>query len=897
MNDHLDLEVRLYTDRDGALWADLRLATPGNSETIIGKDIRLALDVMTLRELEADERLYGRRLSDIFFASSEMQIAWRQVRALQRDDQNLRLRLFFDFDDERYHLLRWETMLDYASDVELACREDLFFSRYLSTSELPSAISPTLADQRALVVIASPPNLESYGLAPIDVAQFTSETRAALGPIPMTLLASGTADRPTLTAISDALRSDTPYSILYFICHGAMEGEEARLFLENDDGELDLVSAGEVVTLIERQRAAKRPRLVVLAACQSAGDSQGASAMAALGARLARRGALAVLAMQGRVPVKTVRRLMPRFFKRLVEHGEVDRALSDARAGLAGDDAWWMPVLFMRVTNGRIWQSGGAILPPVPPAMAIPSVSTAQPIQRAARPVRIFISYKRGIARDEQLMEQLRESLSAAGHTVFIDQMMPIGMEWRKELARRIDSCDYLVALLSPEAVLSEMVAEELGYAQSHFQATGKAKILPVRVGLSGRLPPQFHRIDDLNYAVWGAQADTAALLASLRAAIEQQSELPEHERPQLTMAVEPGRPLPSADLRQLDDASFRESLELPSGGEDLESRFYIPRDADETLYALLRKERGQTAYVRAAHQTGKTSLLIRGIQYAGERGRRIADLDLQRFDAEHMRSLDSFLLYMARTVVRRLRLDQAEVDRGWRGGMGPKDKISELFEDYILPQAHGRVLLAIDEADRLLQTSYFDDAFGLLRVWHNNRAIGGVWRNLDLLLVMSSEPTLLIRDINQSPFNVGTGIELHDFDPGQVAELNQRYHSPLRDHEIEAACEYLGGHPYLIRRALYTMVSERLSWDAFVGVAARLDGPFGDHLKRYLWRFEQHPELADELRRLLQGQACSSREMAYRLSRAGLVVSVGTRDRFRCKLYEIFFWEKIGRG
>jgi hypothetical protein len=95
--------------------------------------------------------------------------------------------------------------------------------------------------------------------------------------------------------------------------------------------------------------------------------------------------------------------------------------------------------------------------------------------------------------------------------------------------------------------VLSEMVAEELSYAASHFQATGKAKVLPVRVGLSGRLPPQFHRIDDLNYATWNEQADTAALIVSLRAAIEEASTLPEHKQPQHGMALELGRPRWSA--------------------------------------------------------------------------------------------------------------------------------------------------------------------------------------------------------------------------------------------------------------------------------------------------------------------------------------------------------------
>jgi len=45
-----------------------------------------------------------------------------------------------------------------------------------------------------------------------------------------------------------------------------------------------------------------------------------------------------------------------------------------------------------------------------------------------------------------------------------------------------------------------------------------------------------------------------------------------------------------------------------------------------------------------------------------------------------------------------------------------------------------------------------------------------------------ATEAHLFIRDVNQSPFNVGTRLTLYDFTYEQMAELNRRYESPLKD-------------------------------------------------------------------------------------------------------------------
>ncbi len=90
-----------------------------------------------------------------------------------------------------------------------------------------------------------------------------------------------------------------------------------------------------------------------------------------------------------------------------------------------------------------------------------------------------------------------------------------------------------------------------------------------------------------------------------------------------------------------------------------------------------------------------------------------------------------------------------------------------------------------------------------MLRSWHNNRARGGDWTRFNMALVTSTEPYQLIADLNQSPFNVGAVVELKDFTPAQVSDLNQRHGNPLSAEQVAKISELLGGHPYLTRKAL----------------------------------------------------------------------------------------------
>ena len=237
--------------------------------------------------------------------------------------------------------------------------EAIVFSRYLGSQDWRPVGLRAKSGLRSLVAVAGPTDVGEFGaerqLAAVDVAAEVERARQGMAQLPTQVLAEH--GEVTLERLCDELREGC--DILYLVCHGYLaEGEEPILLLEDEDGRGDPVRAIELVERIRDLQA--RPRLVVLASCQSggAGDearTEDSGVLAALGPRLAEVGIPAVVAMQGNISVATVSRFMPVFFRELQRDGQIDRAMAAARGAVRDRHDWWTPVLFMRLRTGRIW--------------------------------------------------------------------------------------------------------------------------------------------------------------------------------------------------------------------------------------------------------------------------------------------------------------------------------------------------------------------------------------------------------------------------------------------------------------------------------------------------------------------------------------------------------------
>jgi hypothetical protein len=150
----------------------------------------------------------------------------------------------------------------------------------------------------------------------------------------------------------------------------------------------------------------------------------------------------------------------------------------------------------------------------------------------------------------------------------------------------------------------------------------------------------------------------------------------------------------------------------------------------------------------------------------------------------------------------------------------------------------------------------------------------------------------LWIQDVTQSPFNVGVQIRLEGFDFAQGAVLNAHYGKPLHaPEEVHALLDLVGGHPFLVRQALYSLVDRRRKLAELEREATGDTGPFGDHLRRFLWSLEANRELRASVRAILRHGQCEDEKHFQRLVSAGLVRGE-TRNaaRMRCRLYQDYF-------
>ncbi len=112
-------------------------------------------------------------------------------------------------------------------------------------------------------------------------------------------------------------------------------------------------------------------------------------------------------------------------------------------------------------------------------------------------------------------------------------------------------------------------------------------------------------------------------------------------------------------------------------------------------------------------------------------------------------------------------------------------------------------------------------------------------------MAIAHSTESYVVLDTNVSPFKVGLAVKLPEFTPKQVLEL-VKMHDGLNWErgEVEDLMAMVGGHPYLIRLALYHIAQQDLRLTELLAEIPTDGGIYGEHL-RHLWNLQQHSELA----------------------------------------------------
>ena len=329
----------------------------------------------------------------------------------------------------------------------------------------------------------------------------------------------------------------------------------------------------------------------------------------------------------------------------------------------------------------------------------------------------------------------------------------------------------------------------------------------------------------------------------------------------------------------------------LPEGQVPLDSCFYVERPPVEANCYKTILQPGALIRLKASRRMGKSSLMVRILNYAVKQGYQTVFLSLHLAPRNVLQDLDKFLQWFSASVGLGMHMPNRLADY-WDELFGSKISCKIYFEQYLLAKNPQPLVLVLDDVDRLFQ--YPDIAhefFGLLRTWHEQAKNQNIWKQLRLVVGHSTEVYIPL-DVNKSPFNVGLPIELKPFTAEQVEDLAGRYGLNWSKEEVEQLMAIVNGQPYLVQLALYSLWQENVPLEKLLQTVTTATSIFAEHLRRQWWALEQDPELSAAFTQVVQSSKPVELELlqALKLESMGLVRLQGNQAIPSCTLYTKYF-------
>lgn len=501
------------------------------------------------------------------------------------------------------------------------------------------------------------------------------------------------------------------------------------------------------------------------------------------------------------------------------------------------------------------------------------------------------LSPERGLESNFDLAQQLGNKLNAIGQDVFIaGEEMRQPVNWFQRFTEELEQCDCYVLLLSPQAAVSEVITEEIRYVWELYHARNKPTILSIQVGADVVLHPDIYAyLAEFQSQKWLSANDTPTIVETI-----------------LNSLANPGKSLTKKDSFPISPKTDEAILtylpaepEHPTGQVPLTSAFYVERPPIEAqcYQEILRP--GALIRIKAPRQMGKTSLMARVLDQARKQSHRTVHLSFQLAPSDVLSNVDKLMRWFCLCVSRSLSLPNQLADY-WDDIFDGNYNSTNYFEQYLLVATKSPLVIGLDEVDRVFAyPEVASDFFGLLRAWYEKAKYGDqdsdIWKRLRLIVIHSTE-VYIPMNLNQSPFNVGLSIELPEFTIEQVQDLTQRYHLDWTLDQIEALMRLVGGHPYLVRVAMYHVAYHAIAFTHILEQAATEAGIYSDHLRRLLWNLEQYPELANAFSDVVTAKTAVSLRsiLAFKLRSLGLVTIASNYVTPRCGLYQRYFCEHL---
>ena len=239
----------------------------------------------------------------------------------------------------------------------------------------------------------------------------------------------------------------------------------------------------------------------------------------------------------------------------------------------------------------------------------------------------------------------------------------------------------------------------------------------------------------------------------------------------------------------------------------------YVRRPADDLLYDALLA--GRYAHVIAPCRSGKSSLVAATAARLEAKGFNIAVLDLGQI-GERDAGTDAGRWYysVAYRILRQLRI-RFDLQSWWqdKAVLGNCQRLLEFYNEIVLRFVQERIVVFVDEVQRVGENSIGKELLASIRAAHNGRATDPEFARLTFVLLGECDPVSLIDEPDLSPFNVTQSVPLDDFSRDDLAlfatELNLT--AEQAQQALDRIYYWTKGQPYLTQKLARAVSREQI--------------------------------------------------------------------------------------